>query len=209
MPAWFIATPLWVKALLAIVLLGGPAWWLADRHDRMVNEQRLGAIASAIAERPVEVKCPGMFARLFLFETVEGSVAFDADGRPVDEARLREGPCAELDDLAEGGRAAALACVERSTSCGDDAQTVARAVDVLAHEAWHLHGISNEADTECHSLQTMAWAAQRLGATEPQARGLARLQFETGYLLLPARYTSNGCRDGGAQDLRPADPRWP
>jgi hypothetical protein len=204
-----VATPVYVKVALAVLLIGAPAWWLADRHDRLANQGRLAAIASAIAERPVEVACPGLFARLFLFETVDGSVAFEADGRPHDETQLREGPCAELEALAEGRRAAVLACVERTTSCGDDAQAVAWAVDVLSHESWHLRGILDEAETECRSLQTMAWAAQRLGATEPQARGLAALQYETGYPRLPGRYRSGECREGGAMDLRPGDPRWP
>ena len=203
------AMPVRAKLAVAAVLLGAAGWWLADRHDRLTNQARLGAIASAIAHRPVEVRCPGPFARTFMFETLDGSVAFDADGRPHDETKLREAPCAELDALAEGERMPQLACVERSTSCGDDAQALARAVDVLTHESWHLRGLMDEAETECRSLQTLAWAAQRLGATEPQARGLAALQLETGYHRLPARYRSGDCVDGGRLDLRPGDPRWP
>jgi hypothetical protein len=204
-----VATPLWVKALLMTVLVGTATWWLADRHDRVRNQARLAEIASAIARRPVEVRCPGPLARMLMFETLDGSVAFDADGRPHDETKLREAPCAELDALAEGRRAAQLDCVERSTTCGDDAQALAWAVDVLTHESWHLRGIMDEAETECHSLQTMAWAAQRLGATPAQARGLAELQLEAGYPRLPGRYRSGDCVDGGRLDLRPDDPVWP
>ena len=57
-------TPAWVKAILVVVGVGLPAWWLADRHDRVVNQDRLAKIASGIAGRPVRVKCPGPLGRL-------------------------------------------------------------------------------------------------------------------------------------------------
>lgn len=202
-------TPAWVKLLVTAALLGAPGWWLADRHDRIANQDRLAAIASQIAGRPVEVRCPGPIGRNLSYETVEGSVRFDAEGRPAGETRLRKESCAQLDALADGRREAELACAERSDACGDDAQALARAVDVIAHEAWHLQGVMDEAVTECRSLQTLAWTARRLGATEAQGRGLARLQLVTGYPLLPERYRSDECRDGGALDLRPGDPAWP
>jgi len=201
--------PVWIRVLLVAALVGGPGWWIADRHQRIGNQDRLAAIASEIAQRPVRVRCPSWIGRNLMFETVEGSVAFDAEGRPAGETKLREESCAELDALAEGRRGEALACVERSGSCGNDAQAVARAVDVIVHEAWHLRGVTSEAVTECSSLQTLAWTARRLGATEAQGRGLARLQLETGYPLMPDRYRSGDCRDGGALDLRPGDPAWP
>lgn len=202
-------TPLWVKSLLVTVLVGAPTWWLADRHDRITNQNRLAAVASQIAERPVRVRCPGPIGRVFSWDTVDGSVAFDADGRPSDETRLRTVPCAELDALAEGRRAEQLACAELRPACGEEVQRVAWAVAVLVHEAWHLHGIADEAVTECHAVQTVAWAAQELGASEPQARGLAAIHLGTGHQDLPVRYRSDECRDGGSLDMRPDDPRWP
>ena len=83
------------------------------------------------------------------------------------------------------------------------------AVDVLAHEAWHLQGVMDEAATECRSLQTMAWTAQQLGATAEQGHAMARAQYEGGYREMPARYQDAGCVDGGPLDLRPDDPRFP
>ena len=201
-------TPVWVKAILVVVGVGLPTWWLAALHSRVTNEHRLEAIASQIAGRPVEVHCPG-FLRAIGPDTVGGSVRFDADGTPADDTRLRKGPCAELDALAEGRRSTQLTCVARSTSCGDDAQAVAHAVDTLTHESFHLRGIQDEGVTECSSLQTMAWTAQRLGATREQARGLALLELETGYPSMPVQYHAKGCADGAALDMRPDDPAWP
>ena len=207
-----VATPLWVKGLVAVVLAGAPVWWLADRHDRVSNENRLAGVASAIAGREVRVSCPGWFLRTFTpeaTETVAGTVEFDADGTPAEETELRETPCAELDALAEGRRERQVACAERSTSCGDDAQKLAWSLDTITHEAWHLYGIANEAEAECRAVQTNAWAGMQLGLTEAQARGLARLHYEVIYEQKPDAYRSAECRDGGAMDVRPDDPRWP
>jgi hypothetical protein len=154
-------------------------------------------------------RLPGPIGRLFSSTIYDGTVAVDADGRPADEAKLGARTCAELAALADGDRSEALACTDRGAACGERARTLAQAVDVLTHESWQLYGVRDEADTECRSLQTMAWAAQELGATEPEARRLALLQFEVNFPMLPARYRSSACHDGGAADTRPDDPRWP
>jgi hypothetical protein len=207
-----VGTPLWVKALVTTLLIGVTSFWLADRHDRIGNEDRLAAIASEITGREVGVSCPGLLMRWLTLEstdTLAGTVEFDGDGRPAGETKLRERPCAELDALAEGRRDAELACAERSTSCGDSVQRVAWSLDTITHEAWHLYGIANEAEAECRAVQTNAWAGMRLGLTEEQARGLARLHYEAIYQQKPDQYRSGDCRDGGAMDMRPDDSRWP
>jgi hypothetical protein len=190
--------PAWVKLALVVVCVGGPAWWLAQHRDRAGNESRLSAIATAIAGRDVQVRCPGVVGRVLSWDTVEGSVRFDASGRPADEARLRAFTCSELDALAEGRRASALTCAD--VACADVANDVALAVDVLAHESWHLAGVIDEAQTECHAVQTLAWAAERLGATPEQGRALAGRYLETGYPRLPERYRTSTC---GTDPVRP------
>jgi hypothetical protein len=196
MPAARVATPLWVRAIVFALLVGAPAWGLYAYHDRSVNQRRLGVIASHIAGRPVTVHCPGVLRRLFPWDTVEGSVRFDATGRPSDQARLQTFACGELDAIAEGRRRAVLACVAAGGSCGQAGADAAMAVDVLTHESFHLAGIVDEAETECRSLQTMAWTAQQLGATAQQGRALAALERVTGYQRLPERYRSPDCALG-------------
>jgi hypothetical protein len=192
------------------VLLGVSGWWILDWRDVRGNERRLSAIASAIAGRDVQVRCPGAVGRLFGWDIVEGSVRFDADGTPADETKLRTTSCAELDALAEGRRAAELACIGRTAiACGRNGRATVMAVDVVTHEAFHLRGIMDEAETECRSLQTMAWTAQELGATPEQGHAMAKAQFEGGYLDMPARYQSSACAEGGPLDMRPRDPRFP
>jgi hypothetical protein len=203
-------TPLWLKLSVAALLLSITGWWGLDRADRVGNEHRLEAIASQIAGRDVGVRCPGPLGRALGQDTLEGSVRFDAAGRPADDTRLRATSCAELDALAEGRRGKELSCTERAAIlCGRRGAELAMAVDVLTHEAWHLRGIQDEARTECNSLQTMAGTAQALGATPAQAAALARGQLAEGYPRMPDRYRSEQCADGGPFDLHPDDPRWP
>jgi hypothetical protein len=203
-------TPVWVKLSALVVLLGIPIWWLADRHDRIVNQDRLAAIASDIAGRQVRVRCPGPLGRVMApGDTNAGVVYLDADGRVPDETTLRTPTCAALDALAEGRRENQLACAERSTSCGEDVQALAWAVGTLTHEAFHLRGHLDEGVTECYAVQTMARTAERLGATPGQARNLAVLHWETGLPQMPSQYHAPGCANGEALDLRPGDPAWP
>jgi hypothetical protein len=204
-----VTTPLWVRAIVAVVAIGVPGWLGLAHHDRTVNQDRLGAIASEIAGRPVKVHCPGVLGRMLSWDIVEGSVRFDAAGTPADVADVRAKACAELDALAEGRRAGVLACVSMGGACGQAGDDLAMAVDVVTHEAHHLSGILDEAVTECRSLQTMARTAVRLGATPAQGQQLAAYALDANYERMPSRYQSPECRDGGALDLRPGDPRWP
>jgi hypothetical protein len=203
-------TPTWVKLTVAAALTAALGWWSLDWRDRRANERRLGAIASQIAGRHVEVHCPGPVSRLIGWDIVEGSVRFHEDGTPYDDTRIRETSCAELDALAEGRRAKELECVARTNlACGRHGRETVMAVDVLAHESWHLRGVMDEAETECRSLQTMAWTAERLGAKPEQGRALARARYEGSYQEMPEQYRSGVCVDGGALDLRPDDNRFP
>jgi hypothetical protein len=206
----YATTPLWLKLGIAAVLLGAVGWWMLDRAGRVGNEHRLAAIASQIAGREVQVRCPGPLGRALGEGTIEGSVRFDENGRPANDTRLRATSCAELDALAEGRRGAELACTERAAIlCGRRGTELAMAVDVLTHEAWHLRGVQDEARTECNALQTMAATAQALGASPGQAAALARGQYAEGHPQLPDHYRSEQCAEGRGFDLRPDDPRFP
>ena len=203
-------TPAAVRVAAVAILVLTAGWWVAQRVDRRANEHRLARIASEIAGREVGVRCPGLLARIGSeVDTTAGVVEVDANRRVADDTGLSQATCVELAALAESRRKAELACVERSSSCGEDAQRLAHAVDAVAHESYHLKGILSESRAECYSMQTTAWTATQLGATGAQARGLARLEWETNYPQMPEQYRTGACVDGGELDLRPQDPRWP
>jgi hypothetical protein len=210
MPRAYPKTPLWVKLTIATLVTVALVWWIADRQDRLGNQPRLSAIASRIAGRSVRVRCPGPVGRVLGWDTVEGSVQFDANGTPADETKIRKRSCEELDALAEGRRHTELECTGRAAvACGPHGRGTAMAVDVLAHESWHLRGVADEAVAECRSLQTIAWTAQQLGATAEQGRALALAEYTGAYEEMPEPYRSGACVDGGALDLHPDDPRFP
>jgi hypothetical protein len=180
--------------LVAVVPVAG---LMAIHHDQHVNEDRLAQIASAIAGRKVDVRCPGVLQRLVDISPNAGSVYFTADGRPGDFTELNDETCATLDDYAE-----------RHTDAGD-AQRVAVAMHVLAHESWHLAGVRDEAQADCFGLQRTAFVAEELGAGLDEAERFADLALVERAQTAPPEYRSPECRDGGPLDLDPGSSAWP
>ena len=86
-----------------------------------------------------------------------------------------------------------------------------RALAVLAHEAWHLRGVSDEATTECYALQTGVEIGRRLGLSNDRARQLMRQQLVENALHTgnPEYLVTSDCRDGGSLDLDPASTQFP
>jgi hypothetical protein len=88
----------------------------------------------------------------------------------------------------------------------------ARALAVLAHEAWHLRGESDEGTTECYALQSGVEIGRRLGLSEGRARQLMRQQLTENALRLQGSFEYRvpaECRDGGRLDLDAASGRFP
>jgi hypothetical protein len=80
-----------------------------------------------------------------------------------------------------------------------------RAVAVLAHEAWHLHGEANEGIANCYAYQSGVRVGQALGLSTGTARRLMHEQLATNpgdFADTPAYIVPPGCRRGGTLDLR-------
>jgi hypothetical protein len=87
-----------------------------------------------------------------------------------------------------------------------------RAIAVLAHESWHLHGVADEGLANCYAFQSGVDLGARLGLTLSYARSLMREQLannasdsgaNTAYLVPP------GCTNGGRYDLQPGSSSFP
>jgi hypothetical protein len=184
-----------VVAALGLVLWvaeGRTGWSGLDESTRTATTARLSAEASRVAEKPVRIRCDdaGEFV---------GAVQH-ADGVAVvggDLAYLTPDRCLSLYRLAFEGEI-------KSSQTG-------RALAVLAHEAWHLRGVSDEATTECYALQTGVEIGRRLGLSNDRARQLMRQQLVENALHTgsPEYLVTSDCRDGGPLDLDPASTQFP
>jgi hypothetical protein len=168
-------------------------WKGLGTDTRAEAAERFSAEASRIAGHPVAIRCDESGDYVGAVQHADGVAAVGGD-----LAYLAPTICFDLYRLAFRD--------EVSFS-----QT-ARAISVLAHEAWHLRGVRDEGRTECYALQSGVELGQRLGLSEGTARRMMRQQLAENRLrgaasleyVVPAE-----CRDGGALDLRPESSRFP
>jgi hypothetical protein len=182
-----------VAAVGLFLLLDQGGWDDLDEDERARTESRLSSEAARIAGHVVRVRC-------------------DAEGRAV-------GVVQHADGIAEVGGTNALLTPEicfrlhRLTEGeeGPFGQT-ARAIAVLAHEAWHLQGVSNEGVANCYAFQSGVELGERLGLSQSTAARMMRQQLAENAIQArgaPAYLVPPECRDGGELDLDPASPRFP
>ena len=168
-------------------------WDALSVETRTKAQDRFPQEASAIAEKPVRVRCDESGAYVGAVQHADGIATVGGD-----LAYLTPERCLDLYRLAFEGEVTS-------------SQT-ARAIAVLAHEAWHLHGVRDEGTTECYALQSGVGLGQRLGLSEGTAEQMMRQQLAenagrsgrgTEYVVPPS------CRDGGALDLDPERAGFP
>jgi hypothetical protein len=178
-------------AVLAVVVESRSGWRGLSDAQQAEATARFSAEASRIAGHDVEIRC--------------------------DESGERVGFVQHTDGVAEvGGRIAYLApdrCHELYRLAFEGATTggTGRGIDVLAHEAWHLRGVRNEAETECYALQSGVELGERLGLSAERAQQLMRralAENQGGGTNLEYRVGPD-CRDGGRLDLDPARATFP
>lgn len=174
---------------------GSDDWSSLAAEQRVASERRFTAEAALIAGKPVTLRCDDGYAF-----TGVGSDAAGVAFIPRALAYLSPGICMSLHRISVEGRLGPR----------DDA---AFAITVLAHEATHLRGVRNEAETECFAIQDGVDLGQRLGLDAETARALMRLQLErdlsdTTVARVDYRLPAE-CREGGALDRRPDDPNFP
>ena len=172
---------------VSLALLGGGLLLPVVRHHRL--ESRLDSAASALVGAPAEVHCQAAGQQFIDVGPELGYVRYGPDGVPEHETLIKRAQCQDL------------ASYLRSDKQAPDRDHVV-AVHILSHEARHMAGTKNEAQTECEAMQRDAWAARLLGATDEQAHRLARTYWLVVYPTMNDTYSSSECRPGGAFDER-------
>ena len=182
-----------VLALTAWAVEARTGWGSVDGEARAAAVDRFSEEASRIAGKPVQIRCDESRDYVGFVQHADGVALVGGD-----RAYLTPEICHDLYRLAFDGEVRG--------------QRTGRAVAVLAHEAWHLQGVSDEGTTECYALQSGVELGVRLGLSEDRARQLMRQQLTENALRGGASVeyrVSPDCRDGGPLDLRPSDDSFP
>ena len=183
-----------IAALASVVWLSGNRGWEGlDGDTRAAAATRFSDEAADIVGRRVTIRC--------------------------DESREFVGAIQHADGVAEVGGSLAFLTPEL---CYDlyrlafenevSFSRTARAITVLAHEAWHLRGERNEGVTECYALQSGVELGTQLGLSESTARRMMRQQLAENALRARGSLeylVPDECRDGGRLDLDPQSSEFP
>jgi hypothetical protein len=191
-----------LEALATLALVAGILWWASRPHgwDAVsdANRTRAEAVfsreAAKIAGHPVAVRCDTKGEYVGFVEEADG-LAFVGGRR----AYLTPAICDTLYQLAFKNRTQSF-------------PRTARAVAVLAHEAWHLQGVSDEGLANCYGFQSGVQLGVDLGLSEGTARAMMRQQLATNAsdaASTPEYLVPSGCRNGGSEDLNPASDAFP
>ena len=158
-------------------------------------EGRYGRVVSEVAHRDVGVRCQGVFGHLIDIGQELGTVQFNAEGDPADKTDIKRDACNWLKEYEKGDKKVTLHS--------------AVAVHVLAHEAIHLRGWTDEAVAECYGLQYTAQVARGLGASSQRAQALAEFYWRVVYPEMPDAYRTPDCADGARLDRHKNSLVWP
>jgi hypothetical protein len=187
---------------LALIGALGLAFWFVesrtgwnglDEGTRAEAAARFSDEASRIAAKPVTIRCDESGNYVGAIQHADGVAVVGGE-----LAYLTPERCLDLYRLAFKGEV-------RSNRTG-------LAVAVLAHEAWHLRGVSDEGITECYAVQSGVDLGQRLGLSRDTAQQLMRRQLVENSLrsrASPDYRIPPDCRAGGRLDLKPDVARFP
>ena len=180
-------------ALIFWIVENRTGWNGLDASTRAAAAARFSEEASRVAMKPVTIRCDESGDYVGAVQHADGVAALGGD-----LAYLTPERCFDLYRLAFKGEV-------RSSR-------TARALAVLAHEAWHLRGVSDEGTTECYALQTGVEIGQRFGLSADTAQRTMRQQLVENASrgqASPDYRVPPDCREGGRLDLNPDIARFP
>ena len=192
------------RFLVGLAVIGALAllfWFVESRtgwdslsvETRTEAQNRFSSEASVVAGKEVRIRCDESGQYVGAVQHADGVATVGGD-----LAYLTPERCHDLYRLAFEGEVTG-------------SQT-ARALVVLAHEAWHLRGIREEGTTECYALQSGVGLGERLGLSEGTARQMMGQQLaeNAGRGTATAEYrVPPECRNGGALDRDPEASAFP
>jgi len=190
------------ETLLTLAVVGGilyyavrpHGWDAVSKANRARAERVFSREATRIAGHPATVVCDTSFEHVGIVQEADGAAQV---GGGV--AWLLPSLCNELYQVRFKHH------VQPSPKAG-------RAIAVLAHEAWHLHGVANEGLANCYAFQSGVRIGVDLGLSESHARALMREQLATNASDSagnPAYVVPQGCHNGGRYDLHPRSTGFP
>lgn len=197
-PYWrYVVEAVAAVAVVAVVLFYASrphGWDAVSTANRARAEAVFSREATAIAGHPASIECETSGQHVGVVQDADGAAAVGGS-----QAYLTPSICNTLYQVAFKHR------VQSFPRAG-------RAIAVLAHEAWHLRGVSNEGLANCYGFQSGVRIGVDLGLSERTARAMMREQLATNasdargnaQYLVPA-----GCDDGGRYDLAPRDSGFP
>lgn len=191
-----------IEALATIALVAGILFYASRPHgwsavseaDRARAEAVFSREAAKIAGHPALIRCDTSGDYVGFLQDADG-LAFVGGKR----AYLTPSICDTLYQLAFKHRTHSF-------------PRTARAIAVLAHEAWHLQGVSDEGLANCYGFQSGVRIGTELGLSESTARAMMREQLATNIsdaASTPEYLVPEGCRNGGVYDLEPGSESFP
>jgi hypothetical protein len=190
------------EAAVAIAIVGGILFYAVRPHgwnavsatDQARAEAVFSREAAGIAGHPARVVCDTSGRHVGIVQEADGAAPV---GGQV--AFVVPSLCNELYQLRFKHRVQSFS-------------RTARAIAVLAHESWHLHGVSDEGLTNCYAFQSGVAVGVDLGLSESRARAMMREQLATNASdsAGDSRYlVPSGCRNGDEYDLHPGSNQFP
>jgi hypothetical protein len=192
-----VAGSLVVLGCVALVAWGVSSrrgWSGLDHATQSRVEHVISQQAERIAGHPVRVRCDTAGTHVGAVQEADGVAVVGGT-----DAWLTPAICFRLERLID----------HHDTNSFNPA---GRAIAVLAHESWHLHGVAAEGLANCYAFQSGVGIGTRLGLSLSRARALMREQLANNAsdsASDPAYLVPAGCSNGGRYDLAPSSSQFP
>jgi hypothetical protein len=214
-----------VRVLVAVLVAAAVAAGVASATIRPVRaadeallrraptkeEQVAEQVAARLTRRKVEIRCGALGVPGAGWPDGVSGITLFVGSHPAGYAILLPQVCAQLYAFRLDPKAWDPSACTSQDNCVKVAEA-AFALATVTHESYHLLGYRNEAQVECYGMQSIWYAATRLGASAAEGQRLAQFYATQIYphrrVATPA-YWSPECRDGGKYDLRPGSHSWP